>query len=363
MDIVIALLPALFLGATSVITTKIGGHAVQGTLGMTYGAVVFGIVLMLAYVAPNAGWDFALNPRIWVVGLLSGVFWSVGSAGQFTAIRYLGVTLAMPLSTAGQIVTNAIMAALILGEWTTGRMWAFGLLAVALVCAGALCTSIPDSPDDAADDAAAAAANPAMTEAAAVEAARDGAGAAAGAGVGAAGAAGAGTGAVTPAARRSGAIALVLSTLGFMLYFLLPNLLAKIGFISPEVHDAPQGTGVYYMTAVIAPQSLGMLVGALVITLAVTRRPALIVERHSIANIITGIVWAIGNVLIFISCANPHIGQAVATTFSQLCVIVSVIGGIVVLHERHTRRQMWFIALGTLLIAGGALIMGNLSTL
>ena len=80
-------------------------------------------------------------------------------------------------------------------------------------------------------------------------------------------------------------------------------------------------------------------------------------------NMITGVVWAIGNVLIFISCANPNIGQAVATTFSQLNVIVAVLGGILILHEKRTRRQLWFIALGTLLIAAGAVLMGNLGVL
>ena len=40
MDMVIALLPALFFGATGIITTLLGGKAVQGTLGMTYGAVM-----------------------------------------------------------------------------------------------------------------------------------------------------------------------------------------------------------------------------------------------------------------------------------------------------------------------------------
>ena len=317
MDMVIALLPALFFGATGIITTLLGGKAVQGTLGMTYGAVIFGLGLMLIYVVPNAGWDYVLNPRIWVVGLFSGLFWAVGSAGQFTAMKQIGVTLAIPLSTAGQIVTNALMAALVLGEWNTGRMWLFGLISVALVCVGALCTSVQDKSEEQ------------------------------------------GVQQVPKSQFTAGLISVAISTLGFMLYFVFPNLLSKIGYISDDVHDAPNGTGVHYMTAVIAPQSIGMLAGALLIVLFVAKEPSLIVEKHTFLNMITGVVWAIGNVLIFISCANPNIGQAVATTFSQLNVIVAVLGGILILHEKRTRRQLWFIALGTLLIAAGAVLMVN----
>ena len=66
--------------------------------------------------------------------------------------------------------------------------------------------------------------------------------------------------------------------------------------------------------------------------------------------------------LIFVSAANPHVGQAIATTFSQLGVIVSTYGGIVVLHEHKTKRQMAGILLGTLLIVAGAVLMGLYTT-
>ncbi|MBC6498462.1 hypothetical protein H7R52_06290 [Weissella confusa] len=64
---------------------------------------------------------------------VSGLFWAVGTAGQFVGFKKLGVSVGNPLSTAGQIVSNALMAAAVLGEWTTGRMWTFGLLAIAAV--------------------------------------------------------------------------------------------------------------------------------------------------------------------------------------------------------------------------------------
>ncbi|WP_219334748.1 GRP family sugar transporter, partial [Oenococcus oeni] len=70
-----------------------------------------------------------------------GIFWAVGTAGQFVAYKDMGVSSAFPLSTAGQIVSNAIMAAAVLGEWTTIQMWIFGAIAITLVTTGALLTS------------------------------------------------------------------------------------------------------------------------------------------------------------------------------------------------------------------------------
>ncbi|MGL5747037.1 MAG: GRP family sugar transporter, partial [Weissella cibaria] len=46
MSILIALIPALAWGSTGLVTTKMGGTAAQGTLGMTFGAFVFGMLTL-----------------------------------------------------------------------------------------------------------------------------------------------------------------------------------------------------------------------------------------------------------------------------------------------------------------------------
>lgn len=140
----LALLPAVFLGSNSIITAKIDGKPSQGTLGTTIGALLFAIAVSLCYVVPHAGWAFAYNPRIWVVGLCSGVFWTIGSFGQYSALKPLGVSVAMPISTAGQVVGNALMAAIVLEQWTTLHVWAVGMLAIILVTAGAVMCSARD---------------------------------------------------------------------------------------------------------------------------------------------------------------------------------------------------------------------------
>lgn len=316
MGMLVALLPALFLGSNSVITSRIGGKPSQGTLGTTIGAVLFALAVSVGYVIPRAGASFAFDPRIWVVGLFSGLFWSIGSFGQYSALRPLGVSVAMPISTAGQVVGNALLAATVLGQWRSLRVWIIGLIAIILVSLGAVLCSGRDEGD---------------TQR-------------------------------TAAQWRSGLIALAVSTLGFMLYFVFPNLLHHIGYIPDSLYHAPGGNGLYYMSAMILPQAVGQVLTALAIIVFFEREPSLITGRATALNIITGLAWAIGNILVFVSAANPHVGQAIATTFSQLGVIVSTYGGIVILHERKTPRQMLDIVIGTVLIVVGAVLMGLYTT-
>lgn len=317
MAMFIALLPALFIGSNSLITAKIDGKPSQGTLGTTIGAFLFALAVALCYVGPHAGWGYVFQPRIWVVGLCSGLFWAIGSFGQFSALKPLGVSVAMPISTAAQVVGNALMAAIVLRQWTTVHVWVAGIAAIFLVSAGAVLCSAKG------DDASTA---------------------------------------ISAANRRTGLLAIAASTLGFMLYFVFPNLLHQTGFIGDALYDAPDGNGLYYMTAVILPQSVGQVLAALAIVLFVDRDASLIRSRKTALNLVTGLAWAIGNVLVFISSANPHVGQAIATTFSQLGVVVATYGGIVFLHERKTRRQMVSIVLGTICIVAGAALMALYTT-
>ena len=107
---------------------------------------------------------------------------------------------------------------------------------------------------------------------------------------------------------------------------------------------------------------VGQVLTALAIITFIEKNTQLIVAKKTALNIITGLAWAVGNVLVFICAASPHVGQAIATTFSQLGVIVSTYGGIVILHEHKSKRQMAFILFGTVLITVGAVLMGMFTT-
>ncbi|MHA5104421.1 GRP family sugar transporter [Oenococcus oeni] len=315
MGILIALIPAITWGSTGLVNTKMGGSAAQQTLGMTFGALIFGLAVMLFYVIPN---HISLDYRIWIVGLFSGIFWAVGIAGQFVAYKDMGVSSAFPLSTAGQIVSNAIMAAAVLGEWTTIQMWIFGAIAITLVTTGALLTSARSKASKS-------------------------------------------TSTQRPAAYSHGLIALLLSTIGYMLYFVFPNLMFKVGFISKAVHEANNGAS--YMTAIIGPQAIGQVIGAFIIVIFVFHESEKMFQKATWRNILTGLNWGVGNLFMFISTANPAIGQATATTLSQMGVIVGTFGGIYLLHEKKTRDQMVKIVIGSVLVVIGGVLISNLSKL
>lgn len=310
MFMLIALIPALAWGSTGLFSTKLGGSAGQQTLGMTFGAMIFGLLTFSFFVIPN---HINMSTNIWIVGLLSGLLWAVGQAGQFTAIKAMGVSNAIPWSNAGQIVSNAALAATVLGEWKTGKMWLFGSLAILLVVVGAVLTAKRDV----------------ATKEGNISVANE---------------------------TTRGIIALVISTIGYAGYFIVPNLMKKFGYISTEI--ANQNHGVDYLTATIFPQSIGMVIGAFVIVLFFMRESKTMFQTPTWRNMLTGAVWGIGNLAMFISTAT--IGQAVAVTMSQMGIIVGTFGGIYILKERKTSLQMRYIIVGSILIVIGGILISNL---
>lgn len=90
MSILIALVPALAWGSVGIVTTKAGGTAAQGIMGMTIGAILLGFGTLAFFVIPNAGMDYAFNSRIWLVGFISGLIWAVGQVGQLIGFKKLG---------------------------------------------------------------------------------------------------------------------------------------------------------------------------------------------------------------------------------------------------------------------------------
>ncbi|WP_220741212.1 GRP family sugar transporter [Leuconostoc miyukkimchii] len=313
--ILLALVPALAWGSVGLVNTKVGGTAGQQTLGMTFGALIFSLATMLFYVMPAHAY---LGPEIWTVGIVSGLVWAVGTAGQFLAIKDLGVSLAIPLSTAGQIVTNALMAAAVLGDWKTGKMWAIGLVSIISVVIGATLISARDRASN--------------------------------------------SGITAETKKRSmtkGLVYLVISTMGFMIYFVLPNFLNKIHYISDAIKN--KNNGIDYMTAIVGPQAVGQVIGAFLIVVFVLKEADTMFAKPTWKNILTGLVWGVGNIFMFISAANPAVGQTVATTFSQLGIIVATFGGIYILGEKKSSYQMKLIILGTILVVVGAIIIGNIN--
>ncbi len=283
MAILIALIPAIAWGSIGLVSGKLGGNAYQQTLGMTVGAFLFGIGTLI-FAHP------VIDTNTWIFGIVSGLFWALGQANQFRSMKFVGVSMAVPVSTGLQLVANALAGALLFHEWKTGHDVSLGLLAVVVLIVGATLTSHRDKVD------AGAAVN-------------------------------------TNFNMPQGVQALIISTIGYAGYTIVYTWAGL---------DA---------TAVVLPQSIGMLIGA--ILFAAKHEP---IAKATAKNIITGLFWGVGN--IFMLMATKEVGLAVAFSLSQMGIVISTFGSIFFLGEHKTRREMVYVTVGSLLVIAGGVIFG-----
>ncbi|MGG5317424.1 GRP family sugar transporter [Enterococcus sp. AZ072] len=138
MTILFALVPMFAWGSIALVSGKLGGDANQQTLGMTMGAFVFALVTFMI-VRPAVEWKTLL------IGFLSGVFWCIGQNKQFHGMKYIGVSVGLPLSTGFQLILNTIAGAVFFHEWTKTRDFFLGFTALALLVFGAYLTARQDS--------------------------------------------------------------------------------------------------------------------------------------------------------------------------------------------------------------------------
>lgn len=310
MAILIALIPSLCWGSIGLFSTKFGGNSSQQTLGLTFGGLLFGILTYLFWVLPHG---YLMDSKIIIIGLISGILWTVGQGFQFVAIKSMGVSRAVPLSMTSQIVGNALLGAAILGEWQDIQTWTVGIIGIILIVIGAIWIQTKDKSEK--------------------ESEKKGS--------------------------ISGYVPLTFSTLGFMGYFIAPKLLQRWLHVSNAVISADHG--VQYMISIIFPQSVGMVIGGFLFVYLITHETKDMFNISTWKNGITGFIWAIGNVALFVSIANPNLGQAVSSTLSSLGFIVGAFGGIFILHETKTSHQMKLITAGTVIAVLGAVVMSNLS--
>jgi glucose uptake protein len=280
MAILIALIPALAWGSIGLVSGKLGGNAQQQTLGMTLGALVFGVGMWI-FVQPN------IDGKTWLFGIISGLFWALGQSQQFSAMKSIGVSMAVPMSTGLQLVANTLAGALLFHEWKDGHDITLGLIAMVVLIAGATFTSLREKKQ-----------------------AKEGA-----------------------SAMTKGMQALIISTIGYAGYTIV---------YTASSLDA---------TAVVLPQSIGMVIGALLF--AAKANP---VNKATAKNVITGLFWGTGNV--FMLMATKDIGLAVAFSMSQMGIVISTFGSIFFLGEHKTKKEMVYVTMGSLLVIIGGVILG-----
>ncbi|MGF9966230.1 GRP family sugar transporter [Bacillus rhizoplanae] len=136
-----------------------------------------------------------------------------------------------------------------------------------------------------------------------------------------------------PGQLKKGIVTLIISTFGYLVYVVIIRWFNVDGW------------------SAILPQAVGMFVGAVILT--AKHKPF---NKYAIRNILSGLLWGTGNLFLFLS--QPKVGVATSFSLSQTGIVISTFGAILFLGEKKTKRQMVFIALGSALIIGGAVLLG-----
>jgi glucose uptake protein len=229
----IACIPILSFGFLPVVATRIGGRPVDQTMGVALGSVVFAAIVF-GIRRPD------LNEHIFIIGLLSGLCWAVGSVGQFMGLTYLGVARSMPISCGTQIVFTSLMG-VALGDWATGAAKGYGFAALALIIVGIVFTSYESNETK--------------------------------------------RGAQTTGATQwtKGIAVNILSSLGFTAYVAILKFYKINGWES------------------LLPQSIGQVAGIIIIALLFFR--TLPFNKTALKNTLSGLIWAAGNISLLIAQA------------------------------------------------------------
>lgn len=131
---------------------------------------------------------------------------------------------------------------------------------------------------------------------------------------------------------------LLVTTIGYCAYSIFPKM--------PQVaHESSQG--------IFLPEVLGILLGSVIYTICSGNAKAF-KQKEQYLNILGGLSWGIGNfAYVFVGKA---LGVVTASIFGQMNVIISTFGGILLLHETKTKREMIYIVVGIILIVIGSIL-------
>ncbi|KRM95611.1 Sugar transport [Liquorilactobacillus aquaticus DSM 21051] len=284
----IALIPAIAWGSIGLVSGKLGGNANQQTLGMTLGALLFSALTTIVFWSHIQDY---ISLKVCLVGVVSGLFWSLGQNQQFHSMKAIGISKTVPLSTGLQLLFNALAGVILFHEWQTGHQIALGTIALVILIAGATLTSLRDNR-------------------------------------------------VSSSKRHAenigaGVRALTLSTVGYVGYTVIVNFAGV---------DAK---------AMVLPQAIGMVIGA---SFFAYGKDAF--QKETFKNVITGMVWGTGNIFMFL--AIPAVGLAISYSFSQMGIIISTFGSILLLGEKKTKKELIYITIGSVMIIAGGILLSKI---
>jgi glucose uptake protein len=95
-----------------------------------------------------------------------------------------------------------------------------------------------------------------------------------------------------------------------------------------------------------------MVVSAILLSL----REGDLFTKKTAGNTVGGLMWAVGNVALLFATAK--VGVATSFSLSQTGVVISTIGGVLLLKETKTKKEMTFVIIGCILVVAGGIMIG-----
>lgn len=291
---------AILLGLVPAIGWGFQGIVMQKIGGNTankqMGMVLSALVLGIIVLAVH---PISWTPTLIAAAALNGIPWSVGQILQIKAFDYLGVSRTMPVSTGLTLLGTTLLGAFVFHEWTQTWQFVAGFVALALIIVGVACTAYQENKDDGSIDL------------------------------------------------KRGIVALVISSIAYLFYSAAGTVFAVDGLdlIFPQAIAMVCSTVVIacFLCSKTAPEGIG-------------DREQGVFGKKSFQNMIAGVLFAAANFAVILSTQLN--GLAVGWTLGQMNVIVSTLGGLFILHEKKTKKELTFVVAGMVLVALGGILIG-----
>ncbi|KRK65527.1 ribose transporter [Companilactobacillus tucceti DSM 20183] len=224
---------------------------------------------------------------------ISGACWSLGQILVFYAFTEMGVSRTMPISTGFQLIGASLWGVLVLGEWSKTSSKMIGFFSILLIIVGVYLTTYGENKTKESGSSAV-----------------------------------------------KGVILVLFAEAGYLGYSAFPQAIDVDGFQA------------------FLPQALGMAVVATIFALVTksNRVSKPFTTKSSYTNIISGFFFALAALTYLISARPDVNGLATGFTLSQMSVIIATLGGIYVLHEKKTKKEMVAVLSGLALVVVAGII-------
>ncbi|XIF20541.1 MAG: ribose transporter RbsU [Acetilactobacillus jinshanensis] len=220
--------------------------------------------------------------------MASGFGWGFGQTFLFQSFTHVGSSIAMPISTALQLIVTALWGVVALGNWPGWTHKLIGMVCLLVIILGATMTSWKEHKTSQGSKQL-----------------------------------------------RAALVCVFIAVIGQWLY-----------------SAAPQAAHVTSGTQAFLPQAIGMLLTAMVYALLQIKKHNYFKDKISYVQIVSGFFFAFGSLTYLVSANAHVNGLATAFVLSQASVILATLTGIYFLHQHKTPREMAITIIGLVLIVG-----------